>query len=159
MMIAVSRCHPTFFAETGGVDLILPMTSSWFGEIDVAFNEHAVLLFRDQNVTGVQQVAFSALFGSVFVATKYAWRNEKQRLRAEMADISNIDHSGERLAADDQRRLRGRANQLWHTDNTFKQIPARCCCCRRGSFRTAVATPNSPICVPLMPSCPRCAAA
>ena len=126
MMIAVSRCHPTFFAETGGVDLILPMTSSWFGEIDVAFNEHAVLLFRDQNVTDAQQVAFSALFGSVFVATKYAWRNEKQRLRAEMADISNIDHSGERLAADDQRRLHVRTNQLWHTDNTFKQIPARC---------------------------------
>lgn len=72
MMIAVSRCHPTFFAETGGVDLTLPMTSSWFGEIDVAFNEHAVLLFRDQNVTDVQQVAFSALFGPVFVATKHA---------------------------------------------------------------------------------------
>ena len=55
MIIAVSRCHPTFFAE-----------------IDAAFNEHAVLLFRDQNFTDVQQVAFSALFGRVFVATKYA---------------------------------------------------------------------------------------
>jgi len=95
MIIAVSRCHPTFFAE-----------------IDAAFNEHAVLLFSDQNVTDVHQVAFNALFGPVFVATKYAWRDEKQWLRAEMADISNIDHSGELLAADDQRRLHGRANQL-----------------------------------------------
>ena len=126
MTIAVSRCYSTFFAKIGGVDLTLPMTSGLFGEIDAAFNEHAVLLFRHQNVTDVQQVAFSALFGPVFTATKYAWQDEKQRLRAEMADISNIDHSGALLAADDQRRLHGRANQLWHTDNIFKQIPARC---------------------------------
>jgi alpha-ketoglutarate-dependent 2,4-dichlorophenoxyacetate dioxygenase len=86
----------------------------------------AVLLFRDQNVTDVQQVAFSALFGPVFTTTKYAWRDEKPRLRAEIADISNIGDSGALLAGDDQRRLHGRANQLWHTDNTFKQILARC---------------------------------
>ena len=48
------------------------MTSILFGEIDATFNEHAVLLFPDQNFTDVQQVAFSALFGPVFVATKYA---------------------------------------------------------------------------------------
>ena len=126
MTIAVSRRHPTFFAEISGVDLTLPMTSGLFCEIDDAFNEHAVLLFRDQNVTDVQQVAFSALFGPVFTATKYAWRDEKPRLRAEIADISNIGNSGALLAGDDQRRLHGRANQLWHTDNTFKEILARC---------------------------------
>jgi len=43
-----------------------------------------------------------------------------------MADISNIDHQGKLLAEDDQRRLHNRANQLWHTDNTFKHVPARC---------------------------------
>ncbi len=43
-----------------------------------------------------------------------------------MADISNIDHNGRIQAADDNRRLHNQANQLWHTDNSFKQIPARC---------------------------------
>jgi alpha-ketoglutarate-dependent 2,4-dichlorophenoxyacetate dioxygenase len=126
MAISVSRRGPTFFAEVGGVDLTVPMTKELFTEIDAAFNAHAVLLFRDQGINDDQQVAFTAFFGPVFAATKYAWRDEKQRLRAEMADISNIDHAGALLAADDQRRLHGRANQLWHTDNTFKHIPARC---------------------------------
>lgn len=126
MAITVSKRGPTFFAEIGGVDLTRPMTQALFAEIDAAFNTHAVLLFRDQFITDEQQVAFSGFFGPVFTATKYAWRDEKQRLRAEMADISNIDHTGALLAADDQRRFHNRANQLWHTDNTFKHIPARC---------------------------------
>jgi alpha-ketoglutarate-dependent 2,4-dichlorophenoxyacetate dioxygenase len=126
MAITVTRRGPTLFAEIGGVDLTQPITPGLFAEIDRAFNEHAVLLFRDQPITDAQQVAFSEFFGPVFTATKYAWRNETARLRPEMADISNIDHTGALLAADDQRRFHSRANQLWHTDNTFKHIPARC---------------------------------
>lgn len=115
-----------FFAEVGGVDLTSPMTHELFAEIEAAFHEHAVLLFRDQFVTDEQQVAFSEFFGPVFAATKYSWRNEKPRLRGEMADISNIGHDGALLAADDPKRQHNRANQLWHTDNTFKHIPSRC---------------------------------
>jgi alpha-ketoglutarate-dependent 2,4-dichlorophenoxyacetate dioxygenase len=126
MTITVSRRGRTFFAEVGGVDLSRPMTPGLFSDIDGAFNTHAVLLFRDQFITDDQQVAFSEFFGPVFTATKYAWRDEKRRLRAEMADISNIDHTGTLLAADDQRRFHNRANQLWHIDNTFKHVPARC---------------------------------
>jgi alpha-ketoglutarate-dependent 2,4-dichlorophenoxyacetate dioxygenase len=42
-----------------------------------------------------------------------------------MSDISNIDHEGRLLDANDERRLHNLANQLWHTDNSFKHIPAR----------------------------------
>lgn len=126
MAITVSQRGRTFFAEIGGIDLTAPMTPALFAEIEVAFDAHAVLLFRDQFITDDQQVAFSEFFGPVFTATKYAWRDEQQRLGAKMADISNIDHTGALLAADDQRRFHNRANRLWHTDNTFKHIPARC---------------------------------
>ena len=126
MTFSVTRRHPLFFAEIGGVDLTRPMTAAQFAPIEAAFNENAVLLFRDQFVTGEQHVAFSEFFGPVFTATKYGWRDERPRLRAEMADISNLDHKGALLTPDDQRRHHGRANQLWHTDNTFKHIPARC---------------------------------
>ncbi|MDA1101852.1 MAG: TauD/TfdA family dioxygenase [Proteobacteria bacterium] len=126
MSITVLPIHPLFFAEIRGVDLTRPIPPGLFAEIEAAFNEHAVLLFRDQPVTDADQVVFSGYFGPVFAATRYSWRDERPRLRAEMADISNIDHAGRLLAGDDQRRLHGRANQLWHTDNTFKHIPARC---------------------------------
>ena len=126
MAISVKRLHPLFFAEVGGVDLTKPVGPDLFGEILAAFHEHAILLFRGQPIDDAQQVEFSALFGPVFTATKYHWKDEKRRLRAEMADISNLDHDGRLLAADDERRFHNRANQLWHTDNTFKHVPARC---------------------------------
>jgi len=126
MAITVKRLHPLFFAEVQGVDLTKPVSPAQFREIDAAFNEHAILLFRDQPITDEQQVAFSALFGPVFTATKYHWKNDKPRLRGEMSDISNIGPDGRLLSADDERRMHARANQLWHTDNTFKHVPARC---------------------------------
>lgn len=126
MAITVERQHPSFFAEVGGVDLTKPVGPDMFAEILAAFHDHAILLFRNQPIDDAHQVEFSGLFGPVFTATKYHWKNEKRRLRAEMADISNLDHDGRLLAADDARRFHNRANQLWHTDNTFKHIPARC---------------------------------
>jgi len=126
MAISVTRLHPLFFAEVKGVDLRQRVPPDLFAEIEAAFNEHAVLLFRDQLITDEQQVAFSALFGPVFTATNYHRTDEKRRLRGEMSDISNIGHDGRILAEDDERRMHARANQLWHTDNTFKHVPARC---------------------------------
>jgi len=125
MPIVVKRLHPTFFAEVEGVDLGRSVTPDLFAEIEAAFNEHAILLFRGQAISDAEQVDFSTHFGPVFTATKYHWQNEKRRLRGEMADISNIDHDGTLLPPDDARRLHNRANQLWHTDNTFKHVPAR----------------------------------
>jgi len=125
MAITVTHLHPLFVGEVRGVDLTRPMTAAQFAEIEAAFNEHAVLVFPGQPVTDEQQVAFSKFFGPVFTATKYHRPNETRRLRAEMSDISNIDREGRILAANDDRRLHNLANQLWHTDNSFKHIPAR----------------------------------
>lgn len=126
MPITVTQLHPHFFAEIGGVDLTRPVPAETFAEIHAAFERHAVLLFRDQPISDEQQVAFSALFGPVFTATNYHRAGEKRRLRGEMADISNLDHDGSLLPPDDERRMFARANQLWHTDNSFKHVPARC---------------------------------
>lgn len=126
MTITATQLHPHFMAEIGGVDLRQPVTPALFAEIEAAFDEHAILLFRGQPITDEQHVAFSALFGPVFKATKYHIPNERRRVAEEMADISNIDQAGKILAADDARRLHAEANQLWHTDNTFKHIPSRC---------------------------------
>jgi alpha-ketoglutarate-dependent 2,4-dichlorophenoxyacetate dioxygenase len=123
--ITVTRLHPLFVGAVEGVDLARPMTQELFAEIEAAFHEHAILVFRNQPVTDEQQVAFSKFFGPVFTATKYHRPNEKRRLGAEMSDISNIDHEGRILPANDDRRLHNLANRLWHTDNTFKHVPAR----------------------------------
>ncbi|MFT5173471.1 MAG: alpha-ketoglutarate-dependent 2,4-dichlorophenoxyacetate dioxygenase [Gammaproteobacteria bacterium] len=126
MAIDVTRKHDTFFAQIGGVDLRRPLSGESWREIEAAFNGEAVLLFRDQPLTDQQQLAFSERFGPVFSATNYHWKKQQRRVHAKMADISNIGPGGELLAPKDERRLHALANRLWHTDNTFKHIPARC---------------------------------
>jgi alpha-ketoglutarate-dependent 2,4-dichlorophenoxyacetate dioxygenase len=124
MAIRVMPLHPLIGAEIVGVDLARPVPPDVFAEIETAFIRHAVLVFSDQPLTDEQQIAFSRRFGPLEVTPNYA--GEKLRIRAEVADISNLDHEGRVLSADDRRRMFNRGNQLWHTDSSFKRVPAKC---------------------------------
>jgi alpha-ketoglutarate-dependent 2,4-dichlorophenoxyacetate dioxygenase len=124
MAIELTLLHPTLGAELRGVDLTRPVMPDVFAEIDTAFNRHGILVFPDQPVTDEQQLAFSRLFGPLEVNPNYA--GAKMRLRPDIADISNLDAEGRVLARDDLRNLFNIGNQLWHTDSSFKRIPAKC---------------------------------
>jgi alpha-ketoglutarate-dependent 2,4-dichlorophenoxyacetate dioxygenase len=124
MAIEITPLHPTLGAEVGGVDLTRPVMPEVFAEIDAAFNRYGILVFPAQPVTDEQQLAFSRLFGPLEVNPNYA--GAKMRLRPDVADISNLDAEGRVLARDDRRNLFNIGNQLWHTDSSFKRIPAKC---------------------------------
>lgn len=124
MAIQVSPLHPTLGAEVRGVDLTRALTSEVFAEIEAAFNSYGILVLPGQPVNDQQQLAFSRLFGPLEVNPNYA--GAKMRLRPDVADISNLDAEGRVLARDDRRNLFNLGNQLWHTDSSFKQIPAKC---------------------------------
>ncbi len=124
MAIEVSPLHPTLGAEVRRVDLTRPVPPEIFAEIEAAFNRHGILVFPEQPVTDEQQLAFSCLFGLLEVNPNYA--GAKMRLRADVADISNLDPEGRVLARDDRRNLFNLGNQLWHTDSSFKRVPAKC---------------------------------
>ena len=124
MAIEVSPLHPTLGAEVRRVDLTRPVPPAVFAEIEAAFDRHGILVFPQQPVTDEQQLAFSRRFGPLEVNPNYA--GAKMRLRADVADISNLDPEGRVLARDDRRNLFNLGNQLWHTDSSFKRIPAKC---------------------------------
>ena len=124
MAIQVSQLHPTLGAEVRGVDLTLAVTPEVFAEIEAAFNRFGILVFPEQPIRDEQQLAFSQLFGPLEVNPNYA--GAKMRLRPDIADISNLDAEGRVLARDDRRNLFNLGNQLWHTDSSFKRIPAKC---------------------------------
>jgi len=124
MAIELTSLHPTLGAEVRGVDLTRPVVSEVFAEIEAAFNRHGILVFPEQPVTDEQQLAFSRLFGALEVNPNYA--GAKMRLRPDVADISNLDAEGRVLARDDRRNLFNIGNQLWHTDSSFKRVPAKC---------------------------------
>jgi alpha-ketoglutarate-dependent 2,4-dichlorophenoxyacetate dioxygenase len=124
MAIEVIPLHATLGARVRGVDLTRAVPPGVFAQIEAAFNRYGVLVFPEEPVTDQQQLAFSRLFGPLEVNPNYT--GPKMRLRPDVADISNLDAEGRVLSRDDPRNLFNLGNQLWHTDSSFKHIPAKC---------------------------------
>jgi alpha-ketoglutarate-dependent 2,4-dichlorophenoxyacetate dioxygenase len=120
--LTITPIHPLFGAEIGGVDLTRPLDGATFGRIAEAFDEHSVLVFHDQALTDEQQAAFSGRFGPL--ETTVRTLGNEDRLGAYIVDLSNTDDSGRLMPWSDRRMLYQSGNQLWHSDSSFKPVPA-----------------------------------
>ena len=118
--------HRAFFAaEVSGIDLTRGLTDAQVEAIHSAIDAYGVLVFRDQRLDDAQQIAFSRQLGPLEQATGDIADPGDRRLVMDLNDISNLDRHGELLARDDRRRLFGLGNQLWHSDSSFKEVPAK----------------------------------
>jgi alpha-ketoglutarate-dependent 2,4-dichlorophenoxyacetate dioxygenase len=125
MGITVKPLHPLFVGEVSGVDLSRPVDAAALREIVAAADRCAVLVFHDQRITDEQQIAFSTLLGPLETTIKRFRPGHKPRLDLHISDVSNLDEEGGVLTREDRRRMNGLGNRLWHTDSSFKAIPAR----------------------------------
>ena len=125
MSITVKQPHPLFVGEIGNVDLRQPLDRDTVAEIQAASDKYGVLVFRGQMIDDAQQQAFSRNFGDLETTVKAYRKDYKARLDDYMADISNLDENNRLLSANDRRRLNSLGNRLWHSDSSFKRIPAR----------------------------------
>src|SRR5450432_3009436 len=125
MTVTIRRLHDLFVAEVSGVDLTRPVAPEDVAAIEAAIAEHAVLVFRDQRITDDQQLAFSRYFGDLEETRGTGISKPgEQRLHPAFADVSNLDTDNTILARDNRRRLYSLSNMLWHSDSSFKPIPA-----------------------------------
>jgi len=93
--------------------------------VEAAIDRYAVLIFPDQKITDEQQFEFSSRFGNMEKADGDINQNHDRRLAKDINDISNLDRNGAVRARDDRTRLFGLGNMLWHSDSSFKEIPAK----------------------------------
>jgi alpha-ketoglutarate-dependent 2,4-dichlorophenoxyacetate dioxygenase len=111
---------PGFAAELRGVDLAeIAARLDLYQTVRTAFEEHSVLFFRGQTVSDEDQLAFTRCFGPLEV-TKRASLGEGSHFSI----LTNLDAEGRVVAPDHRQALVAKANQLWHTDSSFKAIPA-----------------------------------
>jgi alpha-ketoglutarate-dependent 2,4-dichlorophenoxyacetate dioxygenase len=111
---------PAFAAELRGVTLAdVASDDTAYAAVRAAFEEHSVLVFRGQVVTDEIQLAFSRRFGPPEV-TKVG----SQGTGSHFVILSTIGPDGKVVPADHRLSLRSKANQLWHTDSSFKRVPA-----------------------------------
>ena len=112
---------PGFGVEVQGVSILDAATSEdAFAAVEAAFEEHSILLFRGQEVTDAIQIAYSRGFGPLELG-KVGSRSAGGFL----GNISNIADDGSLLPPDDKSWLVAAANQLWHTDSSFLERPAK----------------------------------
>ena len=63
MPVAIRQLQKHFFGEVSGVDLRKPLTRDEARDIEAGMDKYAVLLFRGQDITDDQQMAFARNFG------------------------------------------------------------------------------------------------
>jgi alpha-ketoglutarate-dependent 2,4-dichlorophenoxyacetate dioxygenase len=111
---------PGFAAELRGVTLAdVAGDDAAYRAVRAAFEEHSVIVLRDQHITDDAQIAFSRRFGPLEVA-----HPGTEGAGTYLVILTTIGKDGKVVAKDDRLALRNKANQLWHTDSTFKSTPA-----------------------------------
>jgi alpha-ketoglutarate-dependent 2,4-dichlorophenoxyacetate dioxygenase len=120
MPIEIVPLGPGFAAELRRVTLAeIAANDAAYAAARAAFEEYSVLVFRDQDVTDEGQLAFSRRFGPPEV-TKVG----SLGTGTHFVILSTIGEDGKVVPADHRLALRNKANQLWHTDSSFKRVPA-----------------------------------
>lgn len=122
MPVELRPLHVDFGVEVLGVDLARPMGEEAFAEIARTVEQYSVVLFRDQDLDDESQLAFSRRFGELEHG-HVAYGNEGKI--EYVGRIGNVDRSGRHMRADHRRVVFSTGNEMWHSDSSFKKIPAR----------------------------------
>jgi alpha-ketoglutarate-dependent 2,4-dichlorophenoxyacetate dioxygenase len=113
-------------AEVEGIDLREPLSAEHAEEIHAAMDRYAVLVFHKQPLTNEQHLAFTKALGSLEDTSRNTLRSAADfRLPPTFADVSNLDGNNKPYGQDDRRRLFAIGNRLWHSDSSFKAVPAK----------------------------------
>ena len=128
MTVSIRQIHPVsvFAGEVSGIDITKPLSRDDVAAIEAGMDRYAVLVFHDQKVTDEQQMAFSLHFG-VFEQGKGGniTKPEDRRLQINMGDVSNLGKDGRPLPLDSRQRAFNLGNMLWHSDSSYRAIPAK----------------------------------
>jgi alpha-ketoglutarate-dependent 2,4-dichlorophenoxyacetate dioxygenase len=127
MAIAIRQLTKHFAGEVSGVDLRKPLTKDEAAEIEAGMDKYAVLVFHDQDITDDQQMAFALNFGErENPRGGNVTKDKDYRLgSAGLNDVSNLGKDGKPFAKDHRTHLFNLGNCLWHSDSSFRPIPAK----------------------------------
>jgi len=126
MTVTIRQLHPHFVGEVSGVDLRKALTPQEATDIEAGMDKYAVLLFPNQDVTDDQQMAFALNFGErENPRGGNVVKPGDSRLQTGLNDVSNLGKDGKPLPRDSRVHLFNLGNCLWHSDSSFRPIPAK----------------------------------
>src|SRR2546429_3683671 len=117
--LSVRALHPLFVAEITGIDLTVPVAREDFRTIWDAFNEHQILVFRNQPFDDESQILFSRNFGALETMEAHAANDYRP---GHIAVMTNLDAKGNLLPLTHPSLIHRVRNESWHTDSSFKSV-------------------------------------
>lgn len=126
MAVTIRQLHPVFVGEVSGVDTTQPLAPDDVAAIHAGMDRYAILVFHDQMLTDEQQMAYTRQFGAIEDGRGgNVTKPQDKRLVTGMNDVSNLAKDGRPLARDSRERLFNLGNMLWHSDSSFRAVPAK----------------------------------
>ena len=124
-LMRLTPITPSFAAEASGVELRKPLDAATVRAIDEAMDRYAVLVFRNQPLTEAEQVALARHFGPLDAGLRKATGAPTRFGYDELIDIGNVALDGGVAQTSDEKLIGQLANQLWHSDSSFQDLPVK----------------------------------
>jgi alpha-ketoglutarate-dependent taurine dioxygenase len=114
--VQINSSNAPLGAEITGLDLARPVDQPTLQTIQDLFHDRGVIVFRDQQLTEEQHIAFSRRLGDleIHVATQFLRPGYP-----EILVVSNVVEDGRNIGLSD-------AGQYWHSDLSYIANPSRC---------------------------------
>ena len=121
MGFSVHPLTPTIGAEIRGLDLSQPLSDETMATVRQVWLDHVIALFPEQVIDDDQHIAFSRRIGELEQINMSALQIS---CRPEIYQATNLDQDGNIMAPDHPVMAINRGNQKWHSDSSFKKVPA-----------------------------------
>ena len=126
MSLSIHSIQPSFAGKVSGIDLRTPISRTDAAAIEAGMDRLGVLVFPGQRISDDQQLAFTKNFGEIEHAQGgNITKDSELRLKHGMVDVSNLDQNGEPFDRSDRRRMFNLGNRLWHSDSSYRAVPAK----------------------------------
>ena len=117
MPLTIRPVTPAVGAEISGVNLSR-LSDAEFGQIEHAWNRHSALLFRDQQISDDDLLAFSRRFGDLDPPPVQEHGRQSPEGYPDVYVVSNVlDDKGAPIGA------LGAGEAVWHTDMSYLSTP------------------------------------
>ncbi len=126
MKVEIKYNDQKFFATVSDID-IKCISDDDFSKLEKVINSYGVTVIKDQKINDEQQIEFSKKFGELEISIGTNTKKENNPyIKPQISRISNVDIvTNEMIPPDDHKVIFDRGNNVWHSDSSFKPIPAK----------------------------------
>src|SRR3954449_12537857 len=110
------RLSPAGGVAITGTDLARPLSPAVREAILAAFRDHHILVFRDQDLSNEEQLAFTLQFGEI---EEHVGRHTAASRYGLVHTVTNLDDGGRPTT-----KLKQSGNYHWHTDKSYHAVPS-----------------------------------